>query len=54
MILNGPADSPYTGGKFVVNIDFSDNYPFKSPNIYFVTKIYHPNVGTETGKMCLC
>ena len=52
VILLGPADSPYTGGKFIVNIDFSDNYPFKCPNMKFVTKIYHPNVKTETGEIC--
>ena len=52
MILKGPADSLYAGGKFVVNIDFSDNYPFKCPNMKFVTKIYHPNVKTETGEIC--
>ena len=40
--LNGPKDTPYAGGKFTVNIDFSDNYPFKCPKIQFVTKIYHP------------
>ena len=48
----GPSGSPYEGGTFVVNIDFSDNYPFKCPKVQFVTKIYHPNVKTETGEIC--
>ena len=48
----GPADTPYAGGKFVVNIDFSDNYPFKAPKVLFKTKIYHPNIRQDTGEIC--
>ncbi len=33
-------------------LDFSDNYPFKSPKIKFLTKIYHPNVKQDTGEIC--
>ena len=50
--LEGPAGSPYEGGRFTVSIDFSDNYPFKCPKVQFVTKIYHPNVKTDTGEIC--
>ena len=50
--IPGPKGSPYEGGKFVVNLDFTDNYPFKCPKIKFVTKIYHPNVKTEEGEIC--
>ena len=31
--LAGPKDTPYFGGKFTINIDYSDNYPFKCPKI---------------------
>jgi ubiquitin-conjugating enzyme E2 D/E len=48
----GPADTPYVGGKFVVNIDFSDNYPFKAPKVLFKTKIFHPNIKQDTGEIC--
>ena len=48
----GPQDTPYEGGKFVVNIDFSDNYPFKAPKVLFKTKIFHPNVKQDTGEIC--
>ena len=27
-------DSPYESGKFTVEIDFTDNYPFKAPKVY--------------------
>ena len=52
VIIDGPAGGPYEGGKFTVNIDFSDNYPFKCPKVQFVTKIYHPNVKTDSGQIC--
>lgn len=48
----GPADTPYAGGKFIVNIDFSDNYPFKAPKVLFKTKIFHPNIKQDTGEIC--
>ena len=50
--VSGPAGTPYEGGTFVVEIDFSDNYPFKCPNMKFITKIYHPNIKTDSGEIC--
>ena len=48
----GPGDTPFEGGKFIVNIDFSDNYPFKAPKVHFKTKIFHPNIKQDTGEIC--
>jgi ubiquitin-protein ligase len=39
-------------GTFVVHFEFPPQYPFKAPNISFVTRIYHPNVRKETGEIC--
>ena len=53
LVIDGPEGTPYQGGKFTVLVDFSDNFPFKPPKINFVTKIYHPNVKTSTGEICM-
>ena len=50
--IEGPEGTPFIGGKFTVNLDFTDNYPFKPPKIKFMTKIYHPGVKTDTGEIC--
>ena len=50
--INGPVGSPYEAGTFLIELDFTDNYPFKAPKVLFKTKIYHPNVKTDTGEIC--
>lgn len=49
---SGPASSPYEGGTFIVDFIFPADYPFKCPEIKFLTKIYHPNIKTDTGEIC--
>ncbi|KAK3297124.1 ubiquitin-conjugating enzyme/RWD-like protein [Chaetomium fimeti] len=49
----GPPDTPYAGGTYQIDIVVPDMYPFKSPIMKFDTKIWHPNVSSVTGAICL-
>ncbi|KAF9427175.1 hypothetical protein BGZ76_002441 [Entomortierella beljakovae] len=49
----GPPGTSYEGGMFQVDIVLSDTYPFQPPNVKFDTKVYHPNVSSQTGVICL-
>lgn len=48
----GPEGTPYENGIFKMKIEFTSEYPFKPPIIYFVTKIYHCNINSSGG-ICL-
>jgi ubiquitin-conjugating enzyme (huntingtin interacting protein 2) len=49
----GPPDTPYEGGKYVVDIRVPAEYPFRPPVMRFETRIWHPNVSSQTGAICL-
>lgn len=51
--IQGPSGSPYEGGVFVVDIVIPGNYPFEPPKMKFITKIWHPNISSQTGAICL-
>lgn len=49
----GPPGTPYEGGLFEVDIKIPDDYPFKPPIMKFDTRVYHPNISSQTGAICL-
>ena len=46
--FRGPPDTPYEGGTYVVDIKMPTDYPFSPPVIKFETKLWHPNVSSQT------
>mmetsp|Transcript_19941 Transcript_19941/g.56044 ORF Transcript_19941/g.56044 Transcript_19941/m.56044 type:complete len:191 (+) Transcript_19941:185-757(+) len=52
-LLAGPADTPYQGGTFAVDIELGDSYPYEPPKMRFKTKIWHPNISSQNGAICL-
>ena len=50
--IDGPEGSPFEDGRFHLKIDFPSDFPFKPPQIRFITPIYHPNI-SKKGEICL-
>jgi ubiquitin-conjugating enzyme (huntingtin interacting protein 2) len=48
----GPTGTPYEGGKYEINIEIPSEYPFRPPVMKFATKLWHPNVSSQTVSSC--
>ncbi|XP_043707351.1 ubiquitin-conjugating enzyme E2 27-like isoform X3 [Telopea speciosissima] len=51
--ISGPVATPYEGGTFQIDIRLPDGYPFEPPKMQFVTKVWHPNISSQNGAICL-
>lgn len=43
-VIEGPTETPYEGGQWVLDIHVHEGYPISPPSVYFQTKIVHPNI----------
>lgn len=46
--FGGPPGTPYEGGTYHIDIKIPTEYPFKPPVMKFETKVWHPNVSSQT------
>lgn len=51
--ISGPVATPYEGGIFRIDIRLPDGYPFEPPKMQFITKVWHPNISSQNGAICL-
>ena len=51
--IYGAEGTPYEHGIFTLEFQIPNEYPHKPPIVKFITKIWHPNISSVTGCICL-
>ena len=52
-LIFGPEGSIYESGVFQLQLIFPEDYPLRPPQARFMTKVFHPNVWWEDGRICV-
>lgn len=51
--FEGADGSPYEDGIFKVRVELPSNFPNERPYLYFITKMFHPNIRQRDGLVSL-
>ena len=51
VFMTGPETTPYEGGTYRLYVRLPSDYPFKPPQVKFITPIYHCNINSA-GSIC--
>ena len=51
--MNGPSETVYETAQYHIHFTLDEQYPFKSPSVGFIEKIWHPNIDFASGSVCL-
>lgn len=51
VVMQGPPDSPYANGTFLLYVELGADFPRRPPSARFITPILHPNI-TKHGRVC--
>ncbi|KAL7671060.1 hypothetical protein ACOME3_005974 [Neoechinorhynchus agilis] len=51
--LDGPKDTIYEGGRWLIHVSLTADYPLSPPRLTFRNPIYHPNICPKSGIICM-